>query len=78
MQARLVFGALTSALAGFLLGFDTVVISGAEQSIQKLGGLSPGVYGWAMRMALWGTVLGSLIGAWPTDRSGRKGKKCQA
>jgi hypothetical protein len=31
---RLYFRAVTSALAGFLFGFDTVVISGAEQKIQ--------------------------------------------
>jgi len=63
---------LTSALAGFIFGFDTVVISGAEQRIQELWGLSAGVHGLAMSMALWGTVLGALIGGWPTDRFGRK------
>ena len=59
-------------MAGFLFGFDTVVISGAEQTIQKLWGLSPEVHGLAMGSALYGTVLGSLLGGWPTDRLGRK------
>ncbi len=63
---------LTSALAGFLFGFDTVVISGAEKTIQELWGLSPFQHGLAMSMALWGTVVGSLVGAWPTQRFGRK------
>ena len=63
---------LTSALAGFLFGFDTVVISGAEKTIQELWQLSPYQHGLAMSMALWGTVLGSLVGAWPTQRFGRK------
>ena len=72
MIARLFFWSLTAALAGFLFGFDTVVISGAEQTIQALWKLSPAVHGLAISMALWGTVLGSLIGAWPTDRLGRK------
>jgi sugar porter (SP) family MFS transporter len=63
---------ITAALAGFLFGFDTVVISGAEQTIQELWELSPVLHGLAMSMALWGTVLGSLIGSWPTDRFGRK------
>lgn len=63
---------LTSALAGFLFGFDTVVISGAEQTIQALWGLSAGMHGLAMGSALYGTVLGSLVGSWPTDRFGRK------
>ena len=72
MKARIFFWSITSALAGFLFGFDTVVISGAEQTIQKLWGLSPGVHGLAMASALYGTVLGSLLGGWPTDRFGRK------
>ncbi|MEM1443209.1 MAG: MFS transporter [Verrucomicrobiota bacterium] len=69
---RLFLWSITAALAGFLFGFDTVVISGAEQTIQELWGLSPAMHGFAMSAALWGTVLGSLIGSWPTDRFGRK------
>lgn len=72
MKARIFFWSITSALAGFLFGFDTVVISGAEQTIQSLWKLSPGMHGLAMGSALYGTVLGSLLGGWPTDRFGRK------
>lgn len=72
MTLRLFIWSLTAALAGFLFGFDTVVISGAEQTIQELWGLSPVVHGLAMSAALWGTVLGSFVGSWPTDRIGRK------
>jgi MFS transporter, SP family, arabinose:H+ symporter len=72
MNGRIFFWSLTSALAGFLFGFDTVVISGAEKTIQTLWGLSPGVHGIAMASALYGTVIGSLIGGWPADRFGRK------
>ena len=72
LNGRLFFWALTSALAGFLFGFDTVVISGAEQTIQSLWGLSPAVHGVAMGAALYGTVVGSLIGGWPADRFGRR------
>src|SRR6202162_3101238 len=72
MNGRLLVWAITSALAGFLFGFDTVVISGAEQTIQALWGLGAGVHGIVMASALYGTVLGSLIGGWPTDRFGRK------
>jgi sugar porter (SP) family MFS transporter len=72
MKSRLFFWSITSALAGFLFGFDTVVISGAEQKIQSLWGLSPGLHGFAMASALYGTVIGSLLGGWPTDRLGRK------
>ncbi len=72
MKGRIFFWSITSALAGFLFGFDTVVISGAEQKIQALWGLSPGMHGFAMGSALYGTVLGSLLGGWPTDRFGRR------
>jgi len=72
MKARIFFWSLTSALAGFLFGFDTVVISGAEQTIQRLWGLSAGLHGLAMGAALYGTVLGSLLGGWPADRFGRR------
>jgi len=72
MKSRIFFWSITSALAGFLFGFDTVVISGAEQKIQSLWGLSPGMHGFAMGSALYGTVVGSLLGGWPTDRFGRR------
>ncbi|MCX6550853.1 MAG: sugar porter family MFS transporter [Acidobacteria bacterium] len=72
MNRRLFRWSVVSALAGFLFGFDTVVISGAEQTIQALWGLSAGMHGLAMGAALYGTVLGSLLGGWPTDRFGRK------
>jgi SP family arabinose:H+ symporter-like MFS transporter len=72
MNRRVFFWSLTSALAGFLFGFDTVVISGAEKTIQTLWGLSPTLHGIAMGSALYGTVIGSLIGGWPADRFGRK------
>jgi MFS transporter, SP family, arabinose:H+ symporter len=72
MNGRIFFWSLTSALAGFLFGFDTVVISGAEKTIQTLWGLSPGLHGIAMASALYGTVVGSLLGGWPADKFGRK------
>src|ERR1051325_9712738 len=72
MKNRVFFCSLVSALAGFLFGFDTVVISGAEKTIQSLWGLSAGLHGVAMASALYGTVVGSLLGAWPADRFGRK------
>ncbi len=68
----LLASAAIAALGGFLFGFDTAVISGAEQTIQALWDLSPGMHGMAMSAALWGTVLGALTGSVPTDRMGRK------
>jgi len=72
MKGRLFFWSVTSALAGFLFGFDTVVISGAEQTIQSLWHLSNGEQGLAISSALYGTLLGALLGGWPTDSWGRK------
>ncbi|HEY0456826.1 MAG TPA: sugar porter family MFS transporter [Verrucomicrobiae bacterium] len=72
MKGRILYWSITSALAGFLFGFDTVVISGAEQTIQALWKLTPGLHGIAMASALYGTVLGSLLGGWPADRFGRR------
>ena len=72
MNPRIFFWSITSALAGFLFGFDTVVISGAEQRIQSLWGLGAGMHGIAMAAALYGTVIGSMFGGWPADKWGRK------
>jgi sugar porter (SP) family MFS transporter len=72
MTARIFFWSLTSALAGFLFGFDTVVISGAEQKIQALWGLGAGMQGIAMASALYVTAAGALLGCWPADRFGRR------
>src|SRR5690606_14093458 len=61
------------ALAGFLFGFDTVVISGANLPIRELWNTSPLFHGFfIMSIALWGTVVGALTGGIPTDRIGRK------
>ncbi len=72
MNGRIFLWSITSALAGFLFGFDTVVISGAEKTIQELWHLGAGMHGIAMASALYGTVLGSLLGGWPTDKFGRR------
>ncbi len=72
MGRQVFLWSLTSALAGFLFGFDTVVISGAEQTIQELWSLSAAMHGVAMAAALYGTVLGAMLGGWPSDRFGRR------
>ncbi len=72
-MSKLFFWSLTAALAGFLFGFDTVVISGADQSLQELWGTSDAFHGSVvMAMALWGTVIGAVFGGIPTNQLGRK------
>lgn len=62
-----------AALAGFIFGFDTVVISGANIPIKNLWHTSPLFHGFfIMSMALWGTLFGSIFGGIPTDKFGRK------
>lgn len=64
---------LTVALAGFLFGFDTVVISGANLPIKELWNTTPFFHGmFIMSMALWGTVIGALFGGIPCDSIGRR------
>ncbi len=64
---------ISAALAGFLFGFDTVVISGADKQLQELWATSDAFHGSVvMAMALWGTVVGALFGGFPTNRFGRK------
>jgi len=73
MNRRIAYWSFTVALAGFLFGFDTAVISGADQPIQALWGTSDLFHGaFIMSSALWGTVLGALLGNIPTERLGRK------
>lgn len=70
---RIIIWSITVALAGFLFGFDTVVISGANEPIKQLWDTSPLFHGtFIMSMALWGTVVGSLFGGIPTNNWGRK------
>jgi len=73
MRGNVAYWSVTVAVAGFLFGFDTAVISGADQPIQSLwktGDLFHGLF--IMSSALWGTVLGALLGNIPTERFGRK------
>ncbi|MCW5912789.1 MAG: sugar porter family MFS transporter [Cyclobacteriaceae bacterium] len=75
MNARqyTLLNSVVAAMAGFLFGFDTVVISGANQPIKLLWDTSPWFHGFfIMSMALWGTVLGALFGGGPTEKYGRK------
>ena len=71
-RARVWFLAVVAALGGFLFGFDTIVINGAEQDIQRIWSLSGQMHGWVVSSALWGTVVGALVGGAISDRLGRR------
>jgi len=79
MTRKLLLASIVASLAGFLFGFDTIVISGAEQAIQGLWGaytlsgsndLFHGIV--VVGSALWGTVVGAMFGGIPNDVLGRK------
>nr|WKN34629.1 sugar porter family MFS transporter [Tunicatimonas sp. TK19036] len=73
MKNKLFYFAVTVSMAGFLFGFDTVVISGANLPIKELWNTSEWFHGtFIMSMALWGTVIGALLAGYPTERLGRK------
>ncbi len=72
-MGKLIKWSLVAALAGFLFGFDTVVISGADQKLQELWNSSDIFHGSVvMAMALWGTVFGAIFGGIPTRKYGRR------
>jgi len=76
---KVLFWSITGALAGFLFGFDTIVINGAEQELQALwsgytlNGSNDLFHGLiVVGSALWGTVVGAMLGGIPNDKIGRK------
>ncbi|MBK8944796.1 MAG: sugar porter family MFS transporter [Ignavibacteriae bacterium] len=72
-SSKVFFTSIVVALGGFLFGFDTVVISGADKQLQTLWQSSDLFHGLVvMSTALWGTVLGAFTGSIPTNKLGRK------
>jgi len=72
-KGKLFQSTVVAALAGFIFGFDMVVISGADKPIQDLWQTTPWFHGFfIMSMALWGTVIGSVFAGAPTEKYGRK------
>ena len=72
-KGKLFQSTIVAALAGFIFGFDMVVISGADKPIQELWHTTPLFHGFfIMSMALWGTVIGSVFAGAPTEKYGRK------
>lgn len=72
MGNKVLLWSIVVAMGGFLFGFDTAVISGAEQSIQKYWSLNSFEHGLTVSMALIGTIFGALMGSIPSERWGRR------
>jgi SP family xylose:H+ symportor-like MFS transporter len=61
-----------AALGGLLFGFDTAVISGTTQALRSVYDLSTPGLGFTVAIALFGTIVGSLIVGRPADVYGRR------
>ncbi|MEN6334959.1 MAG: sugar porter family MFS transporter [Phycisphaerales bacterium] len=68
----LLTSAIAAALGSFLFGFDTAVISGTTETLQKLYSLSKGMLGFTTSSALIGTLFGALLIGRPSERWGRR------
>src|SRR5690606_13672007 len=61
-----------ASLGGFLFGFETAVISGAEKIIQELWHLNSFWHGFTVSISLIGTIFGAIAAAKPAQKYGRK------
>ena len=64
--------AAIAALGGFLFGFDTGVIGGAQLFFTEYFELSPAQQGWAVGSALYGCLVGALLAGYLTKAISRK------
>jgi sugar porter (SP) family MFS transporter len=71
MKKMMFYIAFVASLGGLLFGFDTAVISGAEEAIQQIYGLSDFRHGFTMAVALIGTCFGAFFSTRPVERYGR-------
>jgi MFS transporter, SP family, arabinose:H+ symporter len=69
---KIYFWSFTVSLGGFLFGMDTALISGVERIVQDLWQMSDAMTGQVVAMALYGTVIGALLGGMPAQYMGRK------
>lgn len=63
---------LIVALGGFLLGFDSAVISGAVKGITIYFNMTDGMLGFAVGCVIFGAMAGNLIAGPCADKYGRK------
>jgi MFS transporter, SP family, arabinose:H+ symporter len=63
---------LVASIGGLLFGFDTAVISGTFEFVERQFGLSTVEVGWFGSAALFGCIPGAAAAGWLGDRYGRK------
>jgi SP family arabinose:H+ symporter-like MFS transporter len=63
---------LVASLGGFLFGYDTAVISGTIEFVERQFGLTKVELGWFGSSALFGCIAGAALAGWFGDRYGPK------
>ena len=63
---------IIAALGGLLFGFDTAVISGTVDGLEKIYELDKFWLGFTVAGALIGTIIGSIVAGRPADSFGRR------
>ena len=71
MRGYMFWVAFVASLGGLLFGFDTAVISGAENAIQQIYGLNNFWHGFTIATALIGTIIGAFVCGKPAQKYGR-------
>ncbi|MCF7817389.1 MAG: sugar porter family MFS transporter [Kiritimatiellales bacterium] len=64
--------ALVAAAGGFLFGYDLSIVSGALPFLEKYFELNAAAKGMAVSSAIFGSILGPLVGMWMSDALGRR------
>jgi MFS transporter, SP family, arabinose:H+ symporter len=72
LNAYLIKSTAVAALGGLLFGFDTAVISGTTRALTSTYDLTPSSLGLTVSIALWGTVIGTMLAGYLADRFGRR------
>src|SRR3712207_9062244 len=72
MNPLVVRSAIVAALGGLLFGFETAVISGTTEDLERVYDIGGFWLGFTVATALLGTIVGALIAGKPADRYGRK------
>jgi sugar porter (SP) family MFS transporter len=72
LNGFLVKSTIVAALGGLLFGFDTAVIAGTTHDLTLTYQLTPGLLGFTVASALYGTIIGAMLAGLPGDRYGRR------
>jgi SP family arabinose:H+ symporter-like MFS transporter len=70
--AYLLFATAATALGGFLFGYDTAVINGANTFLKTHFALNPVQEGMAGASAIFGCIPGAMLAGFLSDRFGRR------